>query len=501
MARYYDSKGKTYNLPGSPLAKGGEGSIFEVPGRPDLVAKVYHPGMDGSEIANRRAKIEAMVKGSKPSSDEVAWPQFALYRDARCSDFAGFAMKRISSGKSVNSLYAYPGPNISMRDKVSLAKSIARLTQSVHSAGHVIGDYNDSNLLIVASGSVALVDCDSLDIRSGSSHYPCIVCMPGYNAPEVLRAVKGSNYESMARKGMKVFTRESDYWALAVHLFRILMNGCHPYHCASLPDLKGSYPAPVKLDVRIERGETPFFKSVSNVKIPPFAPDVSALPGYLTDLFEGAFIEGHRDPQKRPDAARWIAALDLYEKELAPCHSNLAHFYWKGARSCPYCAADFRAQSGKAALASKKTAFPSSQAAKAPATGSPFAATAPTPAGNRIGKPVYWSLSIAAAVLIALMVSGLPPIAGLFSTCFGMSNPVVLRLIVFVGSLAPAIAYGYITQNDTYRGVGLSSASAAGGAVAAVPVAALLWMILQIIFVGIVVVIVLAGLFEMAMEL
>lgn len=81
---------------------------------------------------------------------------------------------------------------------------------------------------------------------------------PGYVAPELIKACKGTTYADCPGP---TFTEETDNFSLAIHCFRMLMNGCHPFICQRQLKRAGSAPAPKSTDKRIECGETPFSRA------------------------------------------------------------------------------------------------------------------------------------------------------------------------------------------------------------------------------------------------
>lgn len=340
----YTKTGTAITLDSSPLGEGGEGKVYVVQGHPHAVAKIYSTADDA--LAHKE-KIEAMSTMTLPPQirDRVAWPVGALYSDTNASHFVGFGMPRIDERLSLVELYKYPsgqGMNFSVGDKLRVMESLADTVAALHSSGHVVGDFNDGNAGVVRGCEVAMHDVDSFHITDASGRlYRCPVCYPGWAAPEVLRAVRGSTYETCHGE---TFTDQSDDWALAVHVFKAIFNGVHPYHCAIDSSLaKGSVPASIPIEKRVERGETPFFKAVPGAQSPLFSPGAGMLPPYMKDAFMRAFVDGHADPSARPTAQEWSSLVHRYRSDLTTCSANGAHQYWSGITTgCPYCAAERR---------------------------------------------------------------------------------------------------------------------------------------------------------------
>lgn len=346
--KVYTLKHTELTLIEPPIGSGGEGAVYKIQGYPRKAAKIYHDCIlgDPAEAKKYENKIMAMIDISKEAafinrriSEDIAWPLSPLYDEN--NRFVGFGMNCISADGELDDLYAYPPERNTpcMTEKVDILINLCDVIGRLHSIGQVFGDFNPNNIRIRTDRTVCFVDADSYHIRHNGKEYRCTVCFPGYMAPELIRACKGTTFEACP---YQTFTEYTDRFSLAIHIFRILMNGCHPYTCAKDPGVKVSLPAVTAGD-RVERGETVFFKVVPNYTAPPYTPDVEALPPYIRRLFERAFVAGHTAPDQRPGAEEWKQALMRYRGELRPCgHGNKLHAYWNGYHTCPYCEADSR---------------------------------------------------------------------------------------------------------------------------------------------------------------
>ena len=263
------------------------------------------------------------------------------------------------------------------------------------------------NLKIRDDFTVCFMDVDSFHFRSSGKTFKCEVCAPGYVAPELIKACKGTTYADCSGP---TFTEETDNFSLAIHCFRMLMNGCHPFICQRQLKRAGSAPAPKSTDKRIESGETPFFKSIPNYTTPSYAPDINSLPPYIHSLFKRAFVDGHSNPKARPTPAEWKAALVQFKNELTRCKHNSAHYYWSANASCPYCEAEKNyakkmsnsMASANAFSASARTAPPSPPVQTtfyAPPTAASPAATVIKP-GVSTSAALFWSITIVASVIL-----------------------------------------------------------------------------------------------------
>lgn len=430
----YTASNTVLTLTEPPLSSGGEGAVYSIHGYPDRVAKIYH---DPADAQRREGKITAMVNIRQGSgfqrsglARDIAWPMAALY-DSR-HRFIGFGMQRIAADTELDDLYVYPpeGRPISIQNRVNILIHLCDVIDRLHTSGQVFGDFNPNNIKVKADGTVNFVDADSYHIHNAGQEYRCVVCAPGYVAPEVLRACKGSTYADCP--GV-TFTENSDNFALAIHIFRMLMNGCHPFICERHLTRAGSAPAPKSTDKRVESGETPFFKTIPNYTTPHYAPDLNAFPPYLRDLFRRAFVDGHTNPDRRPRAADWKRALTRFGGELTKCRHG--HFYWNGAQSCPYCEADARHKKKMAQALSPGTVQPIvvPRVTYSTAPAQPNVTVAPPPTSR--GELGFWlvTLLVSLAIQILLAIKVFPSIyASIFESPFlvniGVCSSVVAGL-------------------------------------------------------------------------
>ena len=425
-----------------PFCAGGEGAVYEIAGFPNKVAKIYH---DASDAKKREAKIMAMVaiSSSYPfqkanMSADIAWPLSPLYD--KNHSFIGFGMNRIHAGMELDDLYVYPpkqNAHVTTRNKVACLIHLCGIIERLHQIGQVFGDFNPNNIKIEPDWSVRFVDADSYHIKSGGKEYRCTVCAPGYVAPELIRACKGTTYGDCPGT---TFTKETDRFALAIHIFRMLMNGCHPFTCERHQSHIGSTKAPLSIDKRVERGETPFFQTIPNHTPPQFAPDIHAFPPYLKALFRRAFVDGHHNPSARPDASEWKKALMRYSGDLKECGVNHRHYYWNGSAVCPYCEADQRySRKIKSTMVPAKAAYNNTKVGGYSPTLRPFH---PIPAAPIRSKPPlsrrFLLATIATAIIMEILL-GRYVLPDIYTMVFHSKT---LTAIGMIGSMIAGIVGG-----------------------------------------------------------
>ena len=140
---------------------------------------------------------------------------------------------------------------------------------------------------------------------------------------------------------------KSDLFALAVHIFALLMNGCHPFACAvdTNPSVANIQPlsygatstvVPQPME-NICNGLSVFLNPMQGFATPLYAPSFSSLPIEIQNLFRQAFEVGFKNPQNRPNAEEWYRALDNMKNSLTVCKATRTHLYYENAGKSPWC--------------------------------------------------------------------------------------------------------------------------------------------------------------------
>ena len=192
----------------------------------------------------------------------LAWPRDILYYHGGPNDglMAGFTMPKIDMDQYKEILHYYhPGKRRELNESLAqkgilvptegdkledLLNSIVRSTltifSSIHKLGYVIGDVNESNILVNFEGLVAFVDSDSFQVQDDINRiiHRSPVGKDGFLSPRVIGLTGekctdrrcASGRPSGHNKSFMCFDRiqEDDNFAIAVMLFKQLMNGVHP---------------------------------------------------------------------------------------------------------------------------------------------------------------------------------------------------------------------------------------------------------------------------------
>jgi len=336
--------GTQYQLDSKKLSDGGEGTIYRVVGGSNkTVAKIYKDEVLTKELEE---KLKYMVNRQPSSSvlNQVAWPIDVIYDTNK--KFLGFVMPMLSINAELGEIYKYPSQiDISVHQKLLIARNICVVIAEVHKAGYVFGDFNPRNIGVDKDNcTVAFLDTDSYHIIDGNTEYRCRVGCDGYIAPELLKSCddfKASNpneKDVYAKVSTPSFTKETDSFALAIHIFKLMMNGYTPFGGIG-ERISASQASPGIGNEAIRRNNYCFKPGLKPqaAAVPP----LDAFPEEIAELFSRSFmVIGKIDPKQRPSAIEWRNALDNYIKDLITCVNDPLHHYSSKNTFCPYCKAD-----------------------------------------------------------------------------------------------------------------------------------------------------------------
>ena len=285
-------------------------------------------------------------------------------------------------------------PSFNRRYLHRTARNLAAALGALHESDYVVGDLNESNVMVTPSALVTLIDTDSFQVRRrvGAKPvlHPCPVGKAEYTPPEL----QGRTFSEVPRQP------EHDRFGLAVLIFQLLMEGNHPFRAQWLG---AGDPPPV--EDRIRDGQWPYTRKPGMPLAPPRnAPALDTLHPDLVALVRRCFVDGHTRPSARPTPEEWEAALSTAEKALVTCKRGL-HLYSKHLPRCPECEAlDVVARAQAAATIPPPSGATQPNAAAKPVAPPP---SAPLPISDRLQrlmKQLSISLSNTAPAAPAVMV-------------------------------------------------------------------------------------------------
>lgn len=345
MLSYRGRTGNQYLL-GKKIGTGGEGSVYHVENSPNQVAKIFHEGSKDPQFMRR--KIETMLDMNfQPVVDNilrVAWPQDILVDEK--NNFRGYVMPKVENPFEIFNVYREGAarnrilPNYTWKYSIQYAYNLSWVCWYLHLNGIVIGDMNMKNILINTKGEVVMIDCDSFNItnRKTGEEFPCTVGLQEMLAPELQTVGNLKNGK---------FTKESDDFSLAIHIFRLLMKNADPFGF-KLIDVRRSSSSLVNASDAIVNGECVYVRPVPGKAAPSWVPDFNMLPQNIRQAFDKTFnytaLTAIRNIKRRTTAEEWNRALlPLALKEpnpnLAVCSKDPHHIYPAHNNYCPWCGA------------------------------------------------------------------------------------------------------------------------------------------------------------------
>lgn len=326
--------------PAERIGAGGEGEVFAVAAPTSVVFKRFRP------VAFRREPLLAerlRVMVAQPPDGwleapgghvTMAWPADVVYDG---DNFAGFLMPYLELSDTVE-LHRVTNPtdrrsavgstdwihSFSWRYAVRAAANLAQATWTLHDADVVIGDFNERNIRVTRDARVTLLDCDSMQVsdRVTGARYLCRVGRPEFTAPELLHA----DWKTTVRNP------SSDLFALAIHVYQILLEGEHPFRGV----WQGSGDKPSVTDLAPQGMWA--YRDGGMLRPRPSAISIEILPRAIRKMFQSAFELGALDPDARPSAEDWHEALAALDREIAQCGQDSSHTFWSGLEKCPWCA-------------------------------------------------------------------------------------------------------------------------------------------------------------------
>jgi DNA-binding helix-hairpin-helix protein with protein kinase domain len=303
------------------LAEGGEGSVHPLRDGRKLVAKLYKKE-DGPSLPVKTAKLKRLTAmQSERLRQAAAWP-VSMVTDSS-NQPVGFLMEYLDNWAPLYAVYQLKSRTRLMPGRdwaflVRVARNLATCVHFVHDAGLVIGDLNESNVLVHPNAMVKLIDVDSFQVPVEGEVLTVDVGKAELTPPEL----QGKSLEGRVR------TANEDCFALAVLVFHLLVFGRHPYAGRPAGD------AEITLEACIESG---YYAYTNRRRVPVKPPphlDISWLPGTIRELFESAF---ERRADRRPTAFEWYLALKDLESSLTECSTSPLHKHWSELKRCPWC--------------------------------------------------------------------------------------------------------------------------------------------------------------------
>ncbi len=320
QAVYTGLNGKKYS-PGRKIGQGGEGAVFDVTEDAEMVIKLYTDPLEQN-------KIDKLVYMTTLANPELlrfaAWP-LDVVRD-NASKTCGLIMRKLEAYVPLHNLFSPIDRKKLFPDKgynflIHVARNLAVAFHKIHQSGIVAGDVNEANILVNNSGMIALIDCDSFQIKKGNQYFFCEVGIPRYTPPELL-----------SRGSFAAVVRDSntDCFSLSVLIFQLLFLGRSPF--------TGTPKGPQEIDEEtaiktyefaysLRRPDKLLWPAKNSFKI-------ESLSRGISHLFHEAF---ENRSNRRPTALQWANELGLQAKNTTQCDKAKVHYYPNTLTACPWC--------------------------------------------------------------------------------------------------------------------------------------------------------------------
>jgi DNA-binding helix-hairpin-helix protein with protein kinase domain len=313
---------------GRKIGAGGEGAVYEVQTRDDLVAKLYFEA-PSEEKADKLFALAA--RGTERLLTLTAWPVEVL-RDAPGGRVVGFLMNRVSQAEEVHTLHSPKSrlqkfPDASWAFLLYVAANIARAVAAVHEHDIVVGDLNPKNILVTRKATVCLLDCDSFQLKADGRTFRCEAGFPEYTPPEL----QGLPFKDLDR------LPAHDHFGLGIVIFQLLFVGRHPFSGR----FRGAGEMPLERAIREFRFAYGDAAARRQMQPPPGTLPFDAIPPAIADLFRRAFLS--TTPADRPLAREWVEPLESLARALRRCDLHSGHYYFAELAACPWCAIETRA--------------------------------------------------------------------------------------------------------------------------------------------------------------
>lgn len=275
------------------IGRGGEGTLYRVADRDDLVAKIYHV-LPGPTI-QRKLRLMPLV-GDFALKNSNGWPIQTLHV-GRGGPIVGFLQPFFTGTHPLHQVYGPQSrsklfPHADDQFLINSACNLAMSVSVVHEGDLVIGDLNPSNILVDDAAETHLIDCDGFQFRWDNELFGSGVAMAEYAAPEI----HAKSLATLER------TKQHDCFALAVLIYQLFHNGRHPY--ASGQHQTGEDGA--SLVGAISSGRHAFVTTDGHARSINFVQqDVET----FDRMFKAAFRPPILGVTRRPSAFEWVQAI------------------------------------------------------------------------------------------------------------------------------------------------------------------------------------------------
>jgi WD40 repeat protein len=308
------------------IANSGEAKVWRT-NQNGYLAKIYH-----SSTPERVQKLAVMIANppTEPNSHlhhvSFAWPKSALKNGQ--GDCVGFLMPEIKDGKELLDVYN-PRRRQALKLQIdwrflhTTALNIVSIIEALHAAGYVLGDIKPQNILVNNRALPSIIDTDSFQVKNPKNGkvYNCLVGSEGYTPPELI----GKDFDRIEQ------TEVHDRFRLGVIIYQLLFGGNNPFQgkwtgAGETPDINELICQGLWVN-----GSTNLIAAVARtIPLEIVHPEVQ-------QCFLKCFNDGHKNPNFRPTARKWLEALKVGNDRLTICGRVDSHYYSRTYGKCYWC--------------------------------------------------------------------------------------------------------------------------------------------------------------------
>jgi WD40 repeat protein len=243
-------------------------------------------------------------------------------------DCVGFLMPEIKDGKELLDVYN-PRRRQALKLQIdwrflhTTALNIVSIIEALHAAGYVLGDIKPQNILVNNRALPSIIDTDSFQVINPKNGkvYNCLVGSEGYTPPELI----GKDFDSIEQ------TEIHDRFRLGVIIYQLLFGGNNPFQgkwtgAGEIPDINELICQGLWVN-----GSTNLIAAVARtIPLEIVHPEVQ-------QCFLKCFNDGHKNPNFRPTAKKWLEALKVGNDRLTICGRVDNHYYSRTYGKCYWC--------------------------------------------------------------------------------------------------------------------------------------------------------------------
>ena len=219
MKSLWSESGEPVSL-GRMIARGGEGCVYVQERVPERVIKLYHK----PPSVNTTKKLRALKSFSASVSNVAAVPKGLIFSSPKARSIVGFQMEYVKGLGSIDDL-SNPAVRLKKFQEIDypflvfVASNLCKALAELHNEKIVVGDLNQTNVIVRNDATVKFLDVDSFQVNADGSCLRCEVGQLLYTHPDL----HGKNLASVNREP------RHDVFAAAVVVFMLLMLGRHPF--------------------------------------------------------------------------------------------------------------------------------------------------------------------------------------------------------------------------------------------------------------------------------